>query len=117
MASAVQGIFALALAIWFAYEGFQRRRNHWASAEWSAFAKGIALALTALIVGMTMAFAVDLGIYKAVSASRAFRAIWAGLLTVLNLSGGLGVMWQLWWFANEDPAKPPRFFMKSTQAS
>ena len=83
MPYSVRGILLLAFAVWFAHKGYQRRRAHWTSVEWTAFAKGVGVAFAVVLIAMAMAFAVDLGIYDAVAASRAFRSTWVGVMMVL----------------------------------
>jgi integral membrane sensor domain MASE1 len=65
----------------------------------------LAAAAACIVIGLSMAVAVDNGIYRVIGASAAFRSWWAGILVGLTVLGGAALAGLVLWFGNGDPTR------------
>ena len=90
--SVLHFITAVLVVVYFVFSaraGIRRRRAHWTPASWRAFKRVCVLGAGVMAVGLGMAVAVDLGIYRALSASTTFRGFWVAGIFGFSIAGAL----------------------------
>jgi hypothetical protein len=94
---------ATGYAVYAAVRGYRNRRPYWSRQSWWRFGASCAFGTILLAMGLAMAAAVDLGIFKTTITSPADQDNWMRVSLALLIGGAVVLGGMLSWFALGDP--------------